>query len=413
MLSLAGVMVAMAILLSLTNLFFSIRTIHNILDFLVEHDGLLEVENPKGDQEDGDDQEYGLSNFLTDVTGRDEFAFQSPEFRFSTRYFSVVLSADGAVTDFKDNHIASVTREDAAEYAKRAVAGRQSFGRIGIYYYKVAAKDSGSVLVVFLDSWNQMRSTRRLLYSAMILMFAGTLLTFIFVVILSDKAIQPEIQNAERQKQFITDASHELKTPLAVIRANTEMQEILTGETEWTQSTLHQVDRLDGLIRNLVTITRTMEKETGEETDVDVRALIEESVHTFQSMAIKRGLNLTSEVDGQLRLHAVAAEISQLLGLLIDNALKYCDPDGNIHVNANKKGRGSIQIVVSNDYAAGANVDYKRFFERFYREDASRNVDCGGYGIGLSIAENLVSRYRGTIDVNWFQGRIYFTCILR
>lgn len=367
-------------------------------------DQMQEIELPTND--------YNVIHFLYEIFGTEQYDYDSPEFSFSTRYFAVSLDTNENVTEIKTNHIEDLTQPDAEYYAKYALRNRFGFGRNGVYYYQVKRYDNGSFLVVYLDSTNQVNSTYRVLYAALILIGFGVIVTFIFVWTFSRKAIAPEIKNAELQKSFITNASHELKTPLAVIRANTEMQEMLSGETEWTQSTMRQVDRMSGLIQNLVMISRAREKEKTAWIVTDATKAVRETADTFSPVAKQDGKKLEIRADENVKMIASESDIRQLTSLLVDNAIKYCDKDGSIEVALSQKGKG-ILLCVSNNYADGRNVDYTRFFERFYREDESHNVDHGGYGIGLSIAESLVESYNGNISVTWKDGVICFNCILK
>ena len=367
-------------------------------------DQMQEIELPTND--------YNVIHFLYEIFGTEQYDYDSPEFSFSTRYFAVSLDSNEYVTEIKTNHIEDITQPDAEYYAKYALRNRFGFGRTGVYYYQVKRYDNGSFLVVYLDSTNQVNSTYRVLYAALILIGFGVIVTFIFVWTFSRKAIAPEIKNAELQKSFITNASHELKTPLAVIRANTEMQEMLSGETEWTQSTMRQVDRMSGLIQNLVMISRAREKEKTAWIVTDATKAVRETADTFSPVAKQDGKKLEIRADENVKMIASESDIRQLTSLLVDNAIKYCDKDGSIEVALSQKGKG-ILLCVSNNYADGRNVDYTRFFERFYREDESHNVDHGGYGIGLSIAESLVESYNGNISVTWKDGVICFNCILK
>jgi signal transduction histidine kinase len=367
-------------------------------------DQMQEIELPTND--------YNVIHFLYEIFGTEQYDYDSPEFSFSTRYFAVSLDTNENVTEIKTNHIEDLTQPDAEYYAKYALRNRFGFGRTGVYYYQVKRYDNGSFLVVYLDSTNQVNSTYRVLYAALILIGFGVIVTFIFVWTFSRKAIAPEIKNAELQKSFITNASHELKTPLAVIRANTEMQEMLSGETEWTQSTMRQVDRMSGLIQNLVMISRAREKEKTAWIVTDATKAVRETADTFSPVAKQDGKKLEIRADENVKMIASESDIRQLTSLLVDNAIKYCDKDGSIEVALSQKGKG-ILLCVSNNYADGRNVDYTRFFERFYREDESHNVDHGGYGIGLSIAESLVESYNGNISVTWKDGVICFNCILK
>lgn len=225
------------------------------------------------------------------------------------------------------------------------------------------------------------------------------------------------IENSRRQQSFITNASHELKTPLAVIRSNTELMEMLDGPSEWTASTLKQVDRLDSLIQNLVMIARSQEQENSREAaEIDVSALVKDTAEPFAAVAANDQKAFSMDLEPDVRIVANESSIQTLTGVLVDNAIKYCDENGSVTVrtSSDKKGRTAV-IQVSNSYAEGRTVDYSRFFERFYREDESHHTESGekkGFGIGLSIAQNICSLYHGDIAAGWKDGQITFTCRL-
>ncbi len=234
------------------------------------------------------------------------------------------------------------------------------------------------------------------------------------VAIFSSRAIRPEVESARRQQQFITNASHELKTPLAVIRANTEVTEMMSGQTEWTTSTMRQVDRMDGLIQNLVMIARASESESADDAvmKIDAAEVVRASVEPFGSLASQSGLELTCEADGPIPLDGTASSVQQLVTLLVDNAIKYCDEGGHVRVEATPRARGGVVINVSNSYAEGEGMNLDRFFDRFYREDEAHS-NQKGYGIGLSVVESIAKRYKGSVKVGWASGDITFTCVLK
>lgn len=441
MLSLTLVMFLMAGLIYITNLVVSQNEVRETMQYIIAREGEIQdaetiYEAPKNESaEAGEENQqekkrkfqlldpsisekpYDIGTFLGDIFGSGTgtgTGVADPDETYATRFFAVLYGEDGTVESVKANHISSLTAQEAEVLGSYAKDHRWiRFGQYGKYYFQVADLPENRSIVVFLDSTNQIHATSRLLYSAMMLIAFGVAVTFLFVRIFSNKAIAPEIRNAELQKEFITNASHELKTPLAVIRANTEMQEILGGENEWTQSTLRQVDRMNGLIQNLVMITRAQEKETEERTAVNVAELIRDTVKTYRPVAQQDGKALDEELPETLNMKAVDSEIRQLATLLLDNAIKYCDEGGCIRVAAGQKGK-ETWLMVSNSYAEGKDVDYSRFFERFYRQNEAHTIDGkGGYGIGLSIAEKLVKKYNGTIRADWKDGVISFACTLR
>ncbi len=420
--SLSVTMLLITGLLSGTNYYLARKNIHNTLQYIVNNGGYLpgavtQDRDNGADGDSGDDapyhSRYNVIRFLNEIFNVESYEnTDNPEFYYTTRYFAIIYDEDLEISRVITNHIASVTADEAKEYGTSALARKQSFGRYGDYYFKVAELQSGETIVVYLDSSDMILGNSRLLYLAMTLIMIGIIIAAIITSFFSKWAIAPEIKNMELQKRFITNASHELKTPLAVIRANTEMMEILNGESEWSASTMRQVDRLNGLIQNLVMIARADESsDAAEAEECDITKSVSDTVQTFVSVAESEGKKLVEQLQ-EVKMYASDGQIRQLCSLLIDNAIKYCDADGEIKVELVSKGKG-MQLTVSNNYKDGINTDYSRFFERFYREDQSHNTDKGGYGIGLSIVESIVEHYKGSVVVNWKDGVIYFVCTLK
>lgn len=427
MCSFIAVMVIIGGLIYIGTLTVSRREAHEVTQSIIDNGGELPsvktVIRDDGSDDNGQDSEddeditdptpkENLNNFLKTLFGSGRNILSNKDQWYATRYFSVIFDRQNNVADIKADRIASVDLQQAKQYALAVSQNTFSFGSIGNYYYQVS-KQKNRTIVVFVDSTNQIRLTNRILYMALILLGFGSIISFLVLRALSYKVIAPEIRNAEQQKQFITNASHELKTPLAVIKANTQVQEMMNGKDEWSESTMHQVDRMTGLIQNLVTIVRAEEKEdAGDRTDTDISEAIRDTVKSYAPVAENAGETLNQNIGDGIHMNAVESQIRQLATLLIDNAIKYCDEKGTIDVTVIQKGRG-IRLSVSNSYADGKNVDYSKFFERFYRADQSHNVDKGGYGIGLSIAESLVKQYNGSINASWKDGIITFDCILK
>ncbi len=413
MVSMAALLITITLvagLLYLSSAFINLQTIRNTLQYIIESGGELVRYD-----EDAEEESSRIENYLDvfDQIFSTSSMYRSQEFQYSTRYFAVIIDENGNITEVNTSHIQAVSEEQAREYALEASEGWLDFGRFDTYYYQRDVLSSGEMLIVFLDGSSVIWSNRRLLYLAVMLVCLGMVIAFLIVRALSKRVIAGELKNAELQKQFMTNASHELKTPLAVIRANTEMIEMLNGESEWTESTKNQVNRMDGLIKNLVSISRSDEKRMENIAEaIDVAKVVAETAENFQGLAQGNGKTLEIHADEKLMLLVDDTQIRQLTSLLVDNAIKYCDDEGMISVEVKKRGKG-MQLLVSNDYAEGENVDYTKFFERFYREDTSHNVDKGGYGIGLSVAESIVKNYHGKIDVSWEKGRISFICFMR
>lgn len=389
-----GILVAIIIIfsfsISLINQISRNRVINTALDYIVSENGEI-TKNPK------------------------DFDDFSSEFHYSARYFSVIYNSDMSVNKTMTRHIAAISKTKALTLAKKALKSGTTHGHYGVYYYKVAKISSNKTIVVFLDCTTQLQATKDLTTTIIMVCVPALLLVFVCALAISKRIVKPEIENAQRQNLFITNASHELKTPLAVIRANMEVEEMLNGENEWTKSTMNQVERMNGLIQNLVMIARAQEQENRESEEViNVTKLVNESVDPFMSLAKSEEKELIRHIQSDVMMKGDASKIRQLCSLLVDNALKYCDDHGQITIALTTLKKDKIvKLEISNQYVQGKDVNYAKFFDRFYREDQSHNIDHGGYGIGLSIAESIVHQYGGHINASWKDGIITFTCTMK
>ena len=321
------------------------------------------------------------------------------------RYFSVRFFCEDEI--LVSIRIAALSEENAIDLAKKVLDRKSETGRIPapggrILQYARQTELDGSTLVVIVDATSRYDLTR-LIMTYMTGLWSIVLILYILLMIhFSRKLVQPFIKNDERQKRFITNASHELKTPLAVISANNEMTEAVTGKTKWTESTGRQVKRLQSLIEDLVVLTRLDEMAEIALTDIDCSALVLETAESFRSVIESSGKAYRCEIEPNVHVQGEQRAIQQLTSILMDNAAKYCDEGGTITVKLSRKrgGKGAV-CSISNTYAAGANEDISRFFERFYRQDESHNSGKPGFGIGLSMAKEITERLKGKIRVDY------------
>ncbi len=340
------------------------------------------------------------------------------QYYYGMRYFTVIINSEKELEDSQVilTHVNYMDEETALEYAEKAIGGYSMFnyGSVNDYHYLVSERSDGSTIIAFVNSSIQSHIQDRVIRYTVLICAAGLFFTGIVVWLLSKRAIRSELESYRRQKEFITNASHELKTPLAVIRANTELLELTAGENEWTESTLRQVEHMNGLIQNLVMISRAVEKEKpAEDQELNCSEITRSVVEPYNALALKEKKELQLNIDEQVHMTGDESDLRQLVSLLTDNAMKYCDPEGKILVNlsALKKGK-LVQLVITNSYEAGKDVDCSRFFDRFYREDTSHD-NQQGYGIGLSMAESICKQYQGSIRAEWKEGMISFICVLR
>jgi len=337
---------------------------------------------------------------------------------YQYRYFSVVYKEDKTLYSTNLDHLSNLSKEQALSYANKVIKDSRSSGvfKVGSQFYSYQITQDSKTkryLLVVLDSTNYLESRNDFFWLSIQLCFYSFIFFVLVVSGFSNFAIRPYIKNYENQKRFITNAGHELKTPLAIISANTELQELMTGENEWTESTKDQIKRLSNLINQMVVLARLEEQPDVTLVDVNFSEVVKKVAGNFKSVIEKAGKKYEIKLQEDIHVKATEDELYELVSILIDNACKYCDEDGQIFVTLTKAKRGKrARLTVANSYADGKNVDYSRFFDRFYREDESHNQKQPGYGIGLSMAESLVRIFKGRIWVSYKKGLIGFTVLL-
>ena len=335
----------------------------------------------------------------------------------SFSFFSVILSGDEVVS--QDVSHTSLVDDESADYALAASRMSSSIGTIREkninLSYQVSKVSQGRILVVFLDTTSYYNSSQALLSISILLSMFGFIFFVVIVSALSGIVIRPFIRNYEKQRRFITNASHELKTPLAIISANTELQELMTGENEWTKSTNDQVARLTNLINSLVALSRLEEQPDIVLQDVDFSYITEDAAEDFKGPVIRDGKSFVMDITPGIHVKAEEKSLFELVTLLVDNANKYCDPEGTVTVRLRQIGRTRkrARLEVSNTYKEGKSVDYSKFFERFYRtEESHNNKEHKGFGIGLSMAQSMVKLFKGRLFASYKNDTITFTVIL-
>ena len=342
-----------------------------------------------------------------------DFNFQiTPETPFETRYFIVELTAQKEVSSVELEHIAALDRQTVVDSISQIIETNAERGYVDHYRFGVFPDETGGSTVIVLDCFLQLQAANNMLRMMVIIFLACVLIVFVLLLFLSKRAIRPFVDNLERQRQFVTDASHELKTPLAILSADMGLLEDTYGKDKWLESAKSQITRLDRLIKNLVELART-EETIREDTAVcfSVSEIAQASADAFQPLAEADGKILTAEIDNDLTLKGVPDNFFRLFSILLDNAVKYCDPKGSIHLSVSMRGR-NICISVSNPCAGVDTAQLPRYFDRFYRADSSRAQSTGGYGIGLSTARAIVTRHKGRISNHYADGIITFAAVI-
>ena len=365
---------------------------------LEQNDGKFPEEPSRHEQ---DDTETPPAKPENDKKDKSRFSVETP---FETRYFTVTVDENGEVTDCDLDRIAAVDEETAEEYTQTAQQKNKTTGFQGIYRYRVTETEDGAKYV-FLDCRREISNFRTVLVTTISVSLLGLAAVFVLVVIFSRMVFRPVEESIQKQKRFITDASHELKTPLTIIDANTEVMEMESGESQWTKSTRKQIQRLSGLVQQLVTLSR-LDEEKGleEKCEFNLSEAVSECVQPYESLAQTREKNLTLNIEENLTYTGDERSIRQLAGILMDNAVKYSSENGNITLTLKKKGK-KIFLEVYNDAGDLPQGKLDVLFERFYRLDSSRNSCTGGSGIGLSVAKAIVQAHKGKITAENKNGR--------
>ncbi len=327
------------------------------------------------------------------------------EARFETRWFYVVVDGDGEVGEVDVTQVAAVDEDDAVELAEDVLDSGSTTGFMDDYRFAVADEDDGSKFVVFVDSARELSSFRTFVVTTVVGGLAGLAGVIALLILVSPRVVEPVVSSQRRQRRFVTDASHELKTPLAIISSATEVIEIESGESEWTQSIHNQVDRLTDLTGKLVALSKADEgPEALNKSEFNLSAVAESVIMDMRPVARASNRELESDVNDAVTLVGDQNLVRQVISLLLDNALKYSDEGGRVIVRVVARRSGHAEIRVWNSVESIEPGDHSEFFDRFYRADESRS-QSGGHGVGLAVVRAVVEAHGGTVRAISSDGR--------
>lgn len=323
----------------------------------------------------------------------------SPETPYESRYFTVVIDESGNVSNTDMSQIAAIDRTTAIEYAQKAVQKGKAKGFIGNYRYSVNL-EQGNTHISFLDCGRRLSAFRTFLYISSGVACAGIIAAFAVVFVMAGRIIKPMAEAYEKQKQFITDAGHEIKTPLTIINANADILGMELGEgNESLADIQQQTKRLRSLTDDLVMLARMEEAEHNMvRVWLPISDVVSEAAQPFHHLAVSQGKKFVSNIQPMLSFYGNDKSIDRLTSLMLDNALKYSPEGGTVLLTLTKQGR-NIYISCFNTTASEIKSEQlKHIFDRFYRMDSSRNSGTGGHGIGLSVAKAIVAAHGGKIS---------------
>ena len=318
------------------------------------------------------------------------------------RFFVVTVSPEGDVVHVNLQQIAAVDDKEAAGLGQKAAASGREYGFADNYIYKVSTREgSPNLYLIFLDWQEKLTSVKSFAFISVISGAAGLAMTFLIVLGLSKRAIRPVVISVQKQQQFITDASHELKTPLSAISVNMELLGMEVGENEWIASTNEQLGMLRRLVDQLICTARMDEEASlyGEKQELDFSELVTDAATCFTPMAESAGRTIEANVPEGITLLGNEELLRRMLSVLCDNAVKHASGEGSIVLSLSAKPK-TITLRIQNPWPQPKDsAIYEQMFDRFYKADPARSKDSirNGFGVGLSIARKAAQWHGGTI----------------
>lgn len=328
----------------------------------------------------------------------------SEETPYQTRYFTVRYDASGTIYATSVGHISAVDAAQARAYAAKVYDAAPNTGFIDIYRYRTV-KSGDRVLCIFIDAEKELSTYRGSLMTSIAISAAGLFSVFLLLCFFSKLILRPVEESYRKQKQFLTDAGHELKTPLTIIDANTEVLEMEIGSSKWLDSTRNQVIRLTNMVKQFTALAK-MDEAQGflQKARFSLSQVLNETVDLFIPVATSTHRTLQVSCAEDLYYVGDEEQFRQLFCLLLDNAIKYSTPDSRIELTLCKHGK-HLCFTIFNECEGIAKGSQDILFERFYRSDSSRNSSTGGSGIGLSIAHSIVENHKGSIHAESTDGK--------
>ena len=374
---------------------------HGILDLLAENDGqrplTLDMERKDFDGQEPPaplDEERDRNAFFRDRKNRGDLRSATS----LSSYFTAELDENGAVCAWFSDRAELYTDEGIADLADQIVSAGKDSGRIDTQFYRLADRETGKLLIV-VDQSLALQDARRVLRLTLLLAVAEDALLSLGAIWLIRRMVKPVDEAMEKQKQFVWDASHELKTPLAVISANAEVLESEVGPSKPLEYIQSEVRRTDQLVQSLLTLAR-MEKGSVQAQHVpfDLSHTVLSVALPFESAIFEAGKQLNTEVPDGIAYTGDPEMIKQLCVILLSNAQKYSDAHGLITLSLEARGDRRI-LKVHNTGPAIPEEAQQKIFDRFYRVDSSHNREIEGNGLGLAIAQSIVKEHKGKIAV--------------
>ena len=342
---------------------------------------------------DPDDNHGGKSGF------RDSPAFQL------SRFFTVALSYDGKVLEVKSDIPSIHSNEKLIKLAYHVLEQHNDYGVEGHFSFYRMDK-GGYILVTFMDNTVVYESAMTLFRYTLI--FGGVAMALFFFLsrFLAKKIVAPLEESYQKQRQFISDAGHELKTPVSIVSANAELLSRELGDNQWLQNIQYENERMGMLVGQLLDLART-ENVTPQMERIDLSHLVAGETLPFESVAFEKGLVLSSNIASGIVVEGNSTQLKQLTSILLDNAIRHSKADGQVRLTLTKD-HGAAELSVVNHGDEIPLGHREQIFERFYRVDPARNGEDKHYGLGLAIAKAVVTAHHGHIEVLCYNSLVEF-----
>ena len=326
----------------------------------------------------------------------------------------VYLDTSGNITEIRQDGAGNYSEEELESIVSELTAESDSDGWYQYYKFRMVSqtdsKNQSVTVIGLINASSSLYSVFTMLLISLCIGLISFLSILLIIVLASKHAVKPIAESYAKQKQFVTDAGHELKTPLTVISANNELARMIYGDSEWFDSIDRQVNKLNHLVRSLITLAKMDEEQKPVFTPFHFSDAVFDTAKSFESLLHSQGKLLTLDIAENITYYGDESKLRQMVSILMDNAVKYCDEKGKVAVKLT--GDRQIRLQVINDYADTENFEADKVFERFFRADKARISD-GSYGLGLSIAKSIVELHKGTIRAKVLEhGRIMFEVIL-
>lgn len=398
MLSITIVMLLLSLIVNVANFISIDADLNELLDIICENQGTIPAhkypftDRPLEDSARREPAGRGAEKRLGASGG--PFDRETP---YSTRYFYLRFDENGTLDMANLEHIAAITREQTDEYVAVALAHGVGYGYYNSYKYRVIQHGENRYMAVFLNCYQEMHVCKVLAACSVLAVAACVALVYILVVLFSKRATEPVVRSVERQKQFITDASHELKTPITVIATSLKILEMEVGRQKWIDKSKAQTEQLKNLVNSLVTLSRMDEEQPPLKFEqFSISYAVNETAESFRDFAASNNHELQTRIASGLDFYGDEYAIRQLVSILLENAVKYAIPDTAITLSLEQE-RKALVIRIANECEGICPDDLDKLFDRFYRADKSRNTSTGGFGIGLSIARSIAESHKGAI----------------